>query len=226
MGNICLLLGKTGTGKSSSIKGLNPKETVIFNVLKKRLPFKGSKSLYSEENKNLFNIDDYSTIISYMNSIDKSAPNIRNIIIEDATYIMRKEYFKTAKVSGYNKFVDIASHFQNIISTAENLRDNLNVFIIMHCEEIYSDNTIIGYKVSTIGKLIDNSYNPAEVVPITLFSSVKYNDKGEASYGFYTHRCMEGGIEIPAKSPTDMFEQDFIPNDLGVVVKAMDEYYN
>lgn len=226
MGNICLLLGKTGTGKSSSIKGLNPKETVIFNVLKKRLPFKGSKSLYSEENKNLFNIDDYSTIISYMNSIDKSAPNIRNIVIEDATYIMRKEYFKTAKVSGYNKFVDIASHFQNIISTAENLRDNLNVFIIMHCEEIYSDNTIIGYKVSTIGKLIDNSYNPAEVVPITLFSSVKYNDKGEASYGFYTHRCMEGGIEIPAKSPTDMFEQDFIPNDLGVVVKAMDEYYN
>ena len=226
MANICLILGKTGTGKSSSIKGLDPKETVIFNVLKKRLPFKGSKSLYNEENKNLFSIDDYATMINYMQGVGKSAPHIRNIIIEDATYIMRKEYFKTAKLSGYNKFVDIAAHFQNIVSTAEDLRDNLNIFIIMHCEEVYSDNVIVGYKPSTVGKLIDNSYNPAEVVPMTLFSSVKYNDKGEASYGFYTHRCMEGGVEIPAKSPADMFEQDFIPNDLGLVVKAMDEYYN
>lgn len=226
MANVCLVLGRTGTGKSSSIKGLNPKETVIFNVLKKRLPFKGSKSLYNEENKNLFNVDDYSTIISYMQGVDKSAPHVKNIIIEDATYIMRKEYFKTAKQSGFAKFTELAAHFQSIISTAENLRDNLNVFIIMHCEEIYSDNTVIGYKVSTVGKLIDNSYNPMEVVPIALFSSVKYNDKGEASYGFYTHRCMEGGVEIPAKSPADMFEQDFIPNDLGIVIKAMDEYYN
>lgn len=120
----------------------------------------------------------------------------------------------------------MAAHFQSIISTAENLRDDLNVFIIMHCEEIYSDNTIVGYKPSTIGKLIDNSYNPTEVVPITLFSYVKYNDKGEASYGFYTHRCIEGNIEIPAKSPADMFTEDFIPNDLGYVVKTMNEYYN
>lgn len=226
MANICLILGKSGTGKSSSIRGLNPKETVIFNVLKKRLPFKGSKSIYNEENKNLFNVDDYSTIINYMQGVDKSATHIRNIIIDDGTYIMRKEYFKTAKVSSYSKFVDMAAHFQSIISTAENMRDNLNIFIIMHCEEIMSDNTIVGYKPATIGKLIDNSYNPAEVVPMTLFSSVKYDDKGTASYGFYTHRCMEGGIEIPAKSPADMFEEDFIPNDLGIVTKAMDEYYN
>lgn len=100
MGNICLILGKTGTGKSSSIKGLNPKETVIFNVLKKRLPFKGSKSLYNEENKNLFNVEDYTTIINYMQGIDKSVPHVKNIIVEDASYIMRKEYFKTAKISG------------------------------------------------------------------------------------------------------------------------------
>lgn len=226
MANICLILGKSGTGKSSSIKSLNPKETVIFNVLKKRLPFKGSKSLYNEENKNLFNVDEYSTIINYMQGIGKSAPHVKNIIIEDATYIMRKEYFKTAKITGYNKFVDMAAHFQNIISTAESLREDINVFIIMHCEEVMSDNVIVGFKTATVGKLIDSSYNPIEVVPILLFSSVKYDDKGNATYGFYTHRCMEGTIEIPAKSPDGMFDEDFIPNDLGIVTKAMDEYYN
>jgi len=111
-------------------------------------------------------------------------------------------------------------------NTAENLRDDLNVFLIMHSEEIVSDGTIIGYKPATVGKLIDSSYNPVEVVPMVLFSSVKYDDKGNASYGFYTHKCMEGNVEIPAKSPDEMFTENFIPNDLGYVVKAMNEYYN
>ena len=221
-----MILGKSGSGKSTSIKTLDPKETVVFNVLKKRLPFKGSKAIYNTENKNLFNVDEYSTIVTYLIGINDKMPNVKNVIIDDMTYVMRKEYFKTAKVTGFNKFVDMAAHFQSIINTAENLRDDLNVFLIMHSEEIVSDGTIIGYKPSTVGKLIDSSYNPVEVVPMVLFSSVKYDDKGNASYGFYTHKCMEGNVEIPAKSPDEMFEENFIPNDLGYVVKAMNEYYN
>ena len=61
---------------------------------------------------------------------------------------------------------------------------------------------------------------------MVLYSAIKYNDKGNATYGFYTHRCMEGTVEIPAKSPDGMFEEDFIPNDLAIVTKAMQEYYN
>lgn len=225
MANVCLIMGKSGSGKSTSIKGLDPKTTVVFNVLKKRLPFKGSQALYNLENKNLFNIDDYSQINSYLTGIDKNAEYVKNIVIDDGTYIMRKEYFKTAKQTGFNKYTDMAAHFQSIISTAENMRDGLNIFLIMHCEEIVSDNTIIGYKPSTVGKLIDNSYNPMEVVPILLFSSVKYDENKQPIYGFYTHRCLDGSIEIPAKSPADMFTEDFIPNDLGLVVEAMKEYY-
>lgn len=225
MANVCLIMGKSGSGKSTSIKGLDPKTTVVFNVLKKKLPFKGSSKLYNKENKNLFNIDDYSQINNYLESIDKNANYVRNIIIDDGTYIMRKEYFKTAKQTGFNKYTDMAAHFQSIINTAENMREDLNIFLIMHCEEIVSDNAIIGYKPSTVGKLIDNSYNPIEVVPMLLFSSVKYDENKIPIYGFYTHRVLDGSIEIPAKSPADMFEEDFIPNDLNLVVKAMEEYY-
>jgi len=99
------------------------------------------------------------------------------------------------------------------------------VFFILHSEDIQSDKTTVGYKVSTIGALLDNQYNPVEVVPIVLYSAVKFDEKGNASYGFYTHRCMEGAVEIPAKSPDGMFEDNFIPNDLGLVVKAINEYY-
>lgn len=226
MANVVLVMGKSGCGKSTSIKTLDPKSTVVFNVLKKKLPFKGSSKQYNTENKNLFNVDDYSTIISYLESIDKKASYVKNIIIDDITYVMRKEYFKTAKITGFNKFVDMASHFQNIVQTAENMRDDLNVFLLMHCEEVISDNVIVAYKPSTIGKLIDSSYNPVEVVPIVLFATVKFDENKQPQYGFYTHRCLEGNVEIPAKSPADMFEKDFIPNDLGMVVNKMNEYFN
>lgn len=226
MANICIILGSTGTGKSSSIKGLNPKETLILNVLKKKLPFKGSSSLYNSENKNLFNIDDHIAAINLLEACDKNAPHIKNIIIDDAIYIMRKEYFKRAKEAGYGKYTELAQHFQQLISTCENMRDDINVFFILHSEDVTSDNTTTGYKVATIGKLLDTQYNPVEVVPMVLYSGIKYDDKGNATYGFYTHRFKEGTVEIPAKSPADMFDKDFIPNDLGIVVKAMNEYYN
>jgi hypothetical protein len=225
MANVCMILGPSGTGKSTSIKGLDPKETVVLNVLRKRLPFKGSNNIYNAENKNLFPIDDYTQIVNLLETINKKAPHVKNVIIEDMTYIMRKEFFKRAKETGYGKFTEIAQHFQQVISTCENMRDDINVFFILHSEAIQSDKTTVGYKVSTVGAMIDSQYNPVEVVPMVLYSAIKYDDKGNASYGFYTHRCMEGTVEIPAKSPADLFEEDFIPNDLGLVVKAMNEYY-
>lgn len=225
MANCVILLGKSGTGKSTSIKGLNPKETVVINTLKKRLPFKGSSTLYNEENKNLFNIDDYNSVINYLISISQKATYVKNVVLDDSIYVMRKEYFKRAKETGYGKYTDLAAHFQQIISTCEGLRDDLNVFFILHTEEIISDGSVVGYKVSTVGKLLDSQYNPIEVVPMVLFSTIKYDEKGKPQYGFYTHAAMNGNIEIPAKSPDGMFEEDFIPNDLGEVVKAMNEYY-
>ena len=82
MGNVCLILGKSGSGKSTSIKGLDPKETVIFNVLKKRLPFKGSASVYNTDNKNLFNLDEYDKINSINNNQSYLIRIILNISIK------------------------------------------------------------------------------------------------------------------------------------------------
>lgn len=100
MANIVIVLGKSGTGKSTSIKGLNPKETVVLNTLKKRLPFKGSATLYNAENKNLFNIEEYTKVISFLKTISEKAHNVKNIVIDDMIYIMRKEYFARAKETG------------------------------------------------------------------------------------------------------------------------------
>lgn len=225
MANCVIVLGKSGTGKSTSIKGLNPKETVVLNTLGKKLPFKGSNSLYNKENKNLFRLNTYSEVIDMLQNISTHASHIKNVIIDDSIYIMRKEYFIRAKEAGYTKYTELAQHFQQIIQTIESMREDINVFLMLHSEDIISDSTLIGFKVSTIGSLLDKAYNPVEVVPMVLYSSVKYDDKGNASYGFYTHRVKEINVEIPAKTPDEMFAEDFIPNDLGIVVKAMQEYY-
>lgn len=225
MANNIIVMGKSGTGKSTSIKGLDPKETVVINTLRKRLPFKGSASMYNAENKNLFNLENYTDVIHYLELIDSKATHVKNIVLDDSIFVMRKEFFSRAKEAGYGKFTELAAHFQQIIAKCETLRENLNVFFILHSEDIVSDGAIVGFKVATVGKMLDSQYNPIEVVPMVLYSAIKYDNKGVAQFGFYTHACKEGNIEIPAKTPDGMFEEDFIPNDLGVVVKAMDEYY-
>lgn len=142
------------------------------------------------------------------------------------SYIRYSLFLYENKGSKVGKFTELAQHFQSIVQTCEKLREDLNIFFMIHCEEVTSDNVIIGYQPATVGKLLLSQYNPIECVSIVLFSNVQYDDKGNATYGFYTHRCKNGTIEIPAKTPDGLFEQDFIPNDLGIVAKAMDEYYN
>lgn len=225
MGNISIILGKSGSGKSTSIKTLNPDESVVVNVLKKRLPFKGSSSIFNEEKQNLIGIDTYDALISFIQHVDANMPNIKTLVVDDSIYVMRKEFFKRAKEVGYTKFTELAQHFQQIIQTCENARDNLNVFLILHSEDVVSDKTLTGYKVATVGTMIDNQYNPVEVVPIVLYAEIRYDNNGKPSYGFYTHSIKVGSTQIPAKTPEGMFKDDYIPNDLGAVVKAIDEYY-
>lgn len=100
MANCVIVMGASGTGKSTSIKGLDPKETVVFNILGKKLPFKGSAKSYSKDNKNLLQVEDHNSLNQLLVSISKNAGHVKNVIIDDGIYIMRKEYFKRAKETG------------------------------------------------------------------------------------------------------------------------------
>jgi hypothetical protein len=225
MSHFVIILGASGTGKSTSIKTLNPDETVVLNVLGKDLPFKGSRANYTREKKNLIQTSNWDSISTMMQSISKNMPNIHNIVIDDAIYIMRTEFFDRSKERGFDKYNELADHFRRIIAAGNQLRSDIAVFMMLHTESIEADGSVVGYKASTVGKLLDKMYNPIESVSITLFSQPKYDDKGKPTFGFWTHPMKVNGIEIPAKSPDEMFEDDFIPNSLQLVIDKMKEYY-
>jgi energy-coupling factor transporter ATP-binding protein EcfA2 len=216
------IVGATGTGKSTSIKHLNPEETYIINVAKKELPFKGSEKLYNAENKNYKEIEDATEIARLLKTISEKAPHIKNIIIEDSNYIMGFNMVAKATEVGFTKFSVMAKDMVDLFRTARQLRDDITVFYLTHPETVEDGGEIIGYKIKTAGKLIDNQVLLEGLLTVCLYTNVEENKDGSATYQFVTNRYRK----MPAKSPDGMFSELKIPNDLQLVVNTLNEYYN
>lgn len=216
------IVGETSTGKSTSIKHLNPDETYIINVAKKELPFKGSEKMYNTERKNYKEVDDANEITRLLRTISEKAPHIKNIIIEDSNYIMGFNMVAKATETGYTKFSLLAKDMVDLFRTARMLRDDIVVFYFTHPEVIEDAGEIIGYKIKTAGKLIDNQVLLEGLLTVCLYTLVEEQKDGTSSYNFVTNRYRK----FPAKSPAGMFDEMKIPNNLQTVLDKVKEYYN
>lgn len=215
------IVGFTGTGKSTAVKHLDPKETYIINVAKKELPFKGSEKMYNTENKNYKEADDAIEITRLLRTISEKAPHIKNIVIEDSNYIMGFHIVARAMEKGFEKFSIMARDMVELFKEARKLRDDLKVFYFTHPETIEDSGEVIGYKMKTAGKLIDNQIVLEGLLTICLYTYVEENKDGTSTYNFITNRYRK----YPAKSPDGMFTDIKIPNNLQLVVDTIDEYY-
>jgi len=227
MGQEILIIGQSGTGKSTALEELNPQETVITNPAKKALPFKGYKQNYVEwtkdnTNGNLFNIDKAVDVLGALDYVNTQMPHIRNFVLDDANYIMAFEFMARAKEAGYGKYTDIGTNFSNIIIKGKSLRPNLNFIMMMH-PEVDTDtfgNKII--KAKTIGKLVDQYLNIEGMFSVVLYSKANKNKDGNMEYVFVTQN---DGTNT-GKSPRGMFDKLEIPNNLSYVLKKIEEYNN
>jgi hypothetical protein len=215
------IVGSTGTGKSTSIKHLNPEETYIINVAKKELPFKGSEALYNTEKKNYKEIDDAVEITRQLQKISQNAPHIKNIVIEDSNYIMGFNIVSRATEVGFTKFSIMARDMVALFQEARKLRDDLKVFYFTHPETIEEGGEIVGYKIKTAGKLIDNQILLEGLLTMCLYTFVEEKKDGSVTYNFVTNRFRK----FPAKTPDGMFADIMIPNNLQEVANTIDEYY-
>ena len=216
------IIGPTGTGKSTSIKHLNPEETYIINVAKKELPFKGSEKLYNREKKNYDEIDDAIEIARRLRTISDKATHIKNIVIEDSNYVMGFNLVSKATEVGFTKFSVMARDMVELFRETRKLRDDLKIFYFSHPETIEDAGEIVGYKIKTAGKLLDNQIVLEGLFTICLYTNVEESKDGTMTYSFVTNRYKK----YPAKSPDRMFDEIKIPNNLDYVCKKIDEYYN
>jgi hypothetical protein len=216
------IVGPSGTGKSTSIKSLNPKETFIINVARKELPFRGAEKLYNVASKNYMEVDDIPQITGLLNTISEKAPHIKNVIMDDAIYSMSFLMMRKANEVGFSKFTNLAQQVTNLLTTARRLRSDLKVFYITHSENIEDEGKIVGQKIKTIGKALDNQIVLEGLFTIALYTHIDEDKNGTPTYHFVTNRFRN----YPAKSPMDMFPETLIPNDLQLVCNMVDEYYN
>lgn len=222
MGSIIGIVGNSGSGKSSSLEKLDPKETVIVNVAKKPLPFKGSKLLYNDkkaisEGGNYIETHNPETVCKVIKIVDEKRPDVKTLIIEDAQYLMAFEFMSRARETGYGKFSHIAEAGYLPVEAAKNTqREDLNIIFIYH------DDLVDGVRrIKTSGKMIDNHINLEGLFTVILFTEVKMGEKG-AEYMFVTN----GDSSCTAKSPKGMFESQYIPNDMLMVINTVNKYYN
>ena len=174
--------------------------------------------------KNYFVTNKYSDIIDRIRAVN-AAEHIKTLILDDIGFVMSEEFFERSAESGYTKFTDIGKHMQQIISTAKNCREDLNIVFNWHVDDVVSDGSIVESKIRTIGKLLDDKYNPAALFSILLFTTVGFGRDGKPEFGFVTNRQKILGKVIPAKSPDGMFETMIIPNDLQNVITTSRRYF-
>lgn len=213
MSNLVVILGESGTGKSTSIRNLNPEETFIINVLSKPLPLKGYKKHYSVEKKNLIETDKHARIMLCLKGINNNAPHIKNIIIDDFSFLMNNEFMRRCREKSYDKFTEMGANIFEILDLCNSFRPDLYCFIMCHTEKDHAG--II--KPKTVGKMTADYVGIAERVSIVLHTQIM-----DRQYQFLTQN---DGICV-AKSPMGMFDDMYIDNDLSSIRTVIDNYYN
>ena len=199
MGVAVLILGASGSGKSTSLRNFKRGEVCVLNVAGKPLPFRG--------NLDVVNNATYESIWATLKDGE-----FKSYVVDDSQYLLAFEMFDRAKETGYGKFTDIALRFRNMISyVARNTSPDTIVYFLHHTEETDSGKI----KAKTVGKMLDN-----QLTVEGLFSTVLLATTDGMNYKFVT----QSDGTTTAKSPMGMFEKE-IDNDLKFVDDTIREYW-
>lgn len=202
------ILGESGTGKSTSMRSMNPSETLLIQAIKKPLPFRSSGWKYlSKEGGNILVCDQSAQIIAAMHKTQRPI-----IVIDDFQYILANEFMRRTDERGFDKFTDIGKHAWDILCAASSLPDHVRVYILSHTETSESGRV----KAKTIGRMLDEKITIEGMFSIVMRTSV--------INGQYLFSTKNNGSDT-VKTPLGLFDADHIDNDLAAVDAAIVDYY-
>lgn len=210
MGIPVLILGASGSGKSTSLENFSENEVLVFNVAGKPFPFQ--KKLERINNATYANIG---KALNVYKDKDKTLnmQKYKKYVIDDSQYLLAFDLFDKAKEAGYGKFTDIAVRFYKMIRfVIDKMPKDVIVYFLHHSEETASGKI----KAKTVGKMLDD-----QLTLEGLFSIVLLAETDGDKYYFVTQ---SDGYST-CKSPKEMFRKN-IKNDLKVVDTIIRKYWN
>jgi hypothetical protein len=205
-----LILGNSGSGKSTSLRNLDPAKTLLIQCIKKPLPFKAAgwktRATLRDEG-NVIRTDNPATIEKIM----RSSPH-EIIVIDDYQAVMVNELMMRSSETGFAKFADIGKNAWSIFNAAGDLAEHRRVYILAHTQTDDFGNV----RMKTVGKMVDQTLVPEGFFTIVL--------RTEATSGDYTFSTQTNGQDC-CKSPIGMFDSRQIDNDLAKVDQALVDFY-
>lgn len=220
------IVGESGTGKSTSLRNLNPEETFIISTTGKPLPFRAWKKKYVPikiEGKNVsgnyYISSKWDQILKILQIIDKMMPQIKQVIIDDFQYVLSYEFVDRATEVGYTKFSELAQHAMEILRYSEKMREDCKMIFLTHSENV-GDNVNPKYVIKTVGKLLSEKVTLEGLFTYIFFTKVSEGDSGRMEYKLITNN---DGTCV-AKTSFGMFEDLEIDNDLNEIIHVIDAY--
>lgn len=210
MSTAVLILGESGTGKSTSLRNLDPSKTLLIQAIKKPLPFKSKgwkvrASLKSDGN--VIQTDDAALIEKLL----RQSPH-EIVVVDDYQATLTGEFMRRSSETGYQKYTDIGRSVWNICNAAGDLAPHRRVYVMAHT----TTDEFGSVRMRTVGKMVDQY-----VVPEGFFTIVLRTFRRDQQYVFSTQT---NGLDC-CKSPLGMFTDQFIDNDLAEVDRTICEFY-
>lgn len=205
-----LIMGRSGAGKTYSLKEFKDSEVGVISVEKGRLPFKTDIKV-AKVPKAFEGVKDYATLYrakyDWILKAIESAP-FKSMVIDDSQYLLANELFDRSAEKGYDKFTQMAANFRGLIHSINESEIEDKIVYFLHHTELDTDGR---EKVKTIGKMLDEKLTVEGCFDIVIYCQ---------DHKFYT----QSNGQSTAKTPEDMFPLE-IPNDLKAVDTAIREYY-
>lgn len=215
MAKVIGIMGASGSGKTTSMRKLDPKSTFYIDCDRKGLSWKGWKTQFQFEKGNYMATDNIGTVSQILAKIDKDEKQkgIKVVVIDTLNGLMVADEMRRMKEKGYDKWQDLAQCVWELIDSLYLLRDDLTVIILCHSQTQKDEDGYIWTKIKTSGKKLDK----LEIE--TKLSTVLYATNKDGKYIFETH-----ANNSTTKTPLGAFEEDEIENDITKVLEALKDY--
>ena len=215
MSKVIGIMGESGSGKTTSMRDLDPKTTFYIDCDKKGLSWKGWRDQYSFEKLNYMATDTVGTVEQILDKINSqdNMKHIKVVVIDTLNGLMVADEVRRMHEKGYDKWQDLAQCIWELLDKLYTLREDLTIIVVCHSQTQKDEDGYVFTRIKTSGKKLDKLCVESKL------TTVLYAVAKDGEYVFQTK-----ANNSTAKTPLGAFEADEIPNNIVDVLKALKEY--